>query len=236
MNYLAIAIFLASWPLAGLITGLWMTRRGHNAMWIFVAVMLGPLFIPIALERTEHRPRLASSGPNANGSDGLDGADSPRLMVAMDGSPESEHALDTAIRLIGNRPGTLMLAEVVSYDDADEARPNTALVDEATQRLARAAARVTDIPPQYEVLAGPAGEALRHFAEDQSMELVVVGRRGRGFSTRLMGSVSSDLVNHSTVPVLVVEPQAKETGIDFATSTANGPGSSGDTDGLRRRG
>ncbi len=225
------AIFVTGWVLVGLITGLWMARHAHSPMWTGIAVILGPLFAPIALERVERRPRLASTGPNGNAPVGPDATDRPRLMVGMDGSPESEHGLDTALAILGARCGTLMLAEVVSYDDAAEGASTTALVDAASARLARAAERVLDVATRYEVLAGPPGETLRRFAQEQSMDLLVVGRHGRGFSARLMGSVSSDLVNHATVPVLFVEPQhVGPTGPDLV---ATGPESSGDTDGLR---
>jgi hypothetical protein len=40
------------------------------------------------------------------------------------------------------------------------------------------------------------------------MDLLVVGRRGQGLSTRLLGSVSADIIQHSSVPVLVIEPES----------------------------
>lgn len=205
VNSTAVVAFVIGWILVGLVTGLWMTRRGHSPIWTLIAVVLGPLFVPIAFERVERRPRMASSGSNSTGSAQSGGSDMPRMMVGLDGSPESEHALDAALDLMGNRCGTLMLAEVVSYDDAGEGAPTT-VIEAACERLARDASRVVDIPTRYEVLAGPPGEALLRFAEEQAMDLLVVGRRGRGLSTRLMGSVSADLVQRARVPVLVVEP------------------------------
>lgn len=54
----------------------------------------------------------------------------------------------------------------------------------------------------------PAGPALRGFAERQDMDLLVVGRRGKGMSSRLLGSMSAELVEHSPVPVLVTGPSS----------------------------
>jgi nucleotide-binding universal stress UspA family protein len=38
------------------------------------------------------------------------------------------------------------------------------------------------------------------------MDLLVAGRRGKGKSAGLLGSVTTYLVEHSPVPVLVIEP------------------------------
>ncbi|AOW92568.1 hypothetical protein BFN03_07220 [Rhodococcus sp. WMMA185] len=205
MNSTAVIVFVVAWIVIGLITGLWMARRGHSAMWTIVAVILGPLFVPIAFERAERRPVLAATGPEGVDSAGSASADERRLLVGLDGSAESERALAAAIELMGSRCGSVILAEVVSYDDASEGASGNE-VEEATARLAAAASRLPGVRTNYEVLAGPPGEALRQFAEEQEVDLLVVSRRGRGLSKRLMGSVSSDLVQHAKVPVLVVEP------------------------------
>ena len=57
------------------------------------------------------------------------------------------------------------------------------------------------------VLVGAPGSALREFAERQGFDIVVVGRRGGGLSRHVLGSVSTELVTRSSVPVLVVEPE-----------------------------
>lgn len=198
-------MFAVGWVLLGLAVGLWMVRRGHDPRWAVVAVALGPIFVPIALERVERRRGLAASGP-ALPERTDDSERGPRVLVGLDGSAESEQALAQAVELLGSRCGLLMLAEVVSYDAAEDHLQTD--LTEATERLTRAAAAAGEsgLEVGFEVLAGPPGEALRRFAEDQSMDLLVVGRRGRGLSPRLLGSVSSDLVHHAHLPVLVVEP------------------------------
>ena len=73
-----------------------------------------------------------------------------------------------------------------------------------------------------EVLAGPPGPTLRGFAEEQDLDLLVVGRRGRGLSTRLLGSISADIIEHSRVPVLVIEPGDNRSGERIAAGDAAG--------------
>jgi nucleotide-binding universal stress UspA family protein len=206
MDPIAIVVVAAGWVLLGLVVGLWMARHGHDPRWVTIAVALGPLFVPIALERVERRPRLVTSSPGSASEGHDDSTDRTRVLVGVDGSPESKRALTWATDLLGARCELLMLAEVVPYD-ATEDTTQTDLTA-ATERLtstAAAAAR-SGVEVRFEVLAGPPGEALRRFAEDQDMDLLVVGRRGRGRSPHLLGSVSSDLVHHARLPVLVVEP------------------------------
>lgn len=192
------------WVGTGLVTGLWMARRGHDWRWTPIAVMLGPLFVPIALELVERRPRLVhAAGPEVLPRAARDGG--PRVLVGVDGSPQARAALLTAAGLLPPAHATLVLAAVVSYDDADPETP--AAVHAAEQHLAEAARSLDGLSVSREVLAGPPGEALAHYATEHDMDVVVVGRRGRGLSERVLGSVSSHLLKHSTVPVLVVEPQ-----------------------------
>ncbi|APE35535.1 hypothetical protein BOX37_18045 [Nocardia mangyaensis] len=206
MNTTIVLVFAAFWIATGVVTGLWMIRRGHDPLWMLVALAFGPLFVPIALERVERSPRLAAAGAGEVPTSPSSRPDGPRVLVGLDGSPQSEQVLATTLWLFGHGFGMLVLAEVVHYDATMDASGRE--VDAAKQRLAAAAAVAGElgVVVHFEVLAGPAGEALRRFAEDQEMDVLVVGRRGGGLSTRLLGSVSSDLVHHSPVPVLVVEP------------------------------
>lgn len=206
MDPVVIVIVAVGWVLLGLVVGLWMVRRGHDPRWAVIAVALGPIFVPIALERVERRPRLAALGPGPLPERTDDVECGPRVLVGLDGSTESQQALAQVLELLGSRCGLLVLAEVVGYD-ATEDHLQTDLAS-ATERLTKAAAAAAEsgVEVSFEVLAGPPGEALRRFAEEQSMDLLVVGRRGSGLSPRLLGSVSSNLVNHAHLPVLVIEP------------------------------
>lgn len=226
MDPIAIVIVAAGWVLLGLSVGLWMVRHGHDPRWVPIAVALGPIFVPIALERVERHPRLVSSGPGTSPERRDDSASLPKVLIGLDGSLESQQALTQVVDLLGSRCGLLMLAEVVSYD-ATEDTTHTDLTA-ATERLtaAAAAAAGSGIEVRFEVLAGPPGEALRRFAEDQNMDLIVVGRRGRGLSPRLLGSVSSYLVHHAHPPVLLVESVSTATTRIPAESSARSAGTS----------
>lgn len=210
MSSVFVVTVIVIWLAIGLITSLWMIRRGHSKRWMLIAVPLGPLFVSAAVERVEHVPRMAVTGTDQAGQSQSATPNGLRVLVGMDGSPESERAFTTALKSLGPNCGLLMLAEVVSYDESENG--THAALSAATQRLAAAAARARaeGVPVQVEILAGPPGETLRHFAVKQQMDLLAVGRRGRGLSARLLGSVSAHVVGHSSVPVLVVEPNPVE--------------------------
>ncbi len=193
------------WCLVGLLTGVWMARRGYDPLWILLAVPLGPLFVPIAVERVRHTPALASSAALAH-PHSADEPAGPRVLIGLDGSPVSEQALETVLQVLGSRCALVVLAEVVHYEAAeDEAHTD---VEAASRRLDDAAARVQITGEvRTEVLAGSPGPALRQFAEQHDFDVLAVGRRGRGLSRRVLGSVSADLVTHSTIAVLVAEPK-----------------------------
>lgn len=205
MNSTVVVVLAVLWPLVGVLSGVLMARRGYDPLWILIALPLGPLFLPIALERIRRRPRVVAFGATGEPPRRTGESTATRILVGLDGSEQSDRALETVLRLFGPHYGLLVLAEVVSYE-ATEGVART-VVDEAAQRLSELAAGANTAGVVHtEVLTGPPGPALRRFAEQQDVDVLVVGRRGRGRSPRLLGSVSSDLVENSAVPVLVIGP------------------------------
>ena len=200
MSTAAIVSIVVAWVVTGLLAGLWMARRGHDPLWTLVAVVLGPLFVPIAWERGERRSQLAASGGSAGST-----VDGPKALVGWDGSPESRRAFDMALELLGPGWGSMLLVEVLSHEQAEAA--DGADLDTAAARLAELAARAeaAGIVTRYQVMGGSPAETLRRVAEENGIDVLVVGRRGRGVSKRLLGSVSEDLIRHATTSVLVAE-------------------------------
>nr|WP_228768798.1 universal stress protein [Mycolicibacterium malmesburyense] len=217
MSSTTIVVLVVVWVLAGLGSGLWMARRGFDPLWILVALPLGPLFVPIAAERVQRRPDLAAVGARGAPPGRVAEVAGPRVLIGLDGSTSSERALSEAVRLFGPWASMLVLAAVVHFEATEE--DSRADIDAAAAWLAALAARLDGPGAVHtEVLAGPPGPTLRQFAEQQDMDVVVVGRRGRGLSTYLLGSVSAHLVEHCSVPVLVIGR------VEGGNSTAGGDG------------
>ncbi|GAA3927406.1 hypothetical protein Aau02nite_90450 [Amorphoplanes auranticolor] len=107
---------LALWVGAGLATALWMARRGHrDPLWLLSAVVFGPVLPVMTPERIQRAPRLPSAEPQQESA--LAGA---RVLVGIDGSPESDAAPHAVLDLLQGRLGRLIAVEVVDYDTADD--------------------------------------------------------------------------------------------------------------------
>lgn len=199
-----LVVLIVLWTL-GLGAGFWMVRRGHDPRWILLGALLGPLFVPIAVERVRNHPTVVGDNqvPDRSGG-GL------RLLVGYDGSPESRDAVATAHRLFGPCTSMLVLAQVVSYDAAED--ESHAEVDDARRLLTEAVAALGASGAAFEVLAGPPAEALCTWAYEQDMDLLVVGRRGRGLSHRVLGSVAERVVKDAHLPVLVANSPGAQPG------------------------
>jgi nucleotide-binding universal stress UspA family protein len=87
-----------------------------------------------------------------------------------------------------------------------------AAVEAAGEELLARVAAEFELPPETErrVEIGAPAAVLAQAAEDESVDLLVAGTRGRGWlATAFLGSVSSALVAHAPCPVVVVPPDAR---------------------------
>ncbi|UOY00096.1 universal stress protein [Blastococcus sp. PRF04-17] len=127
------------------------------------------------------------------------------MLVAVDGSPESEQALRDAERFVGEPADRIVLVTVVDADgcDGEQLARVRELLRRGADRLAGSGARI-----DTEVVSGQPAQALLERIEADEVDLVVAGRRGRGLSRALLGSVAEQLSTRSPVPVLLAAPVA----------------------------
>jgi len=154
-----------------------------------------------------------------------------RILVAIDGSVTSDHALREAIELAKNQNAMLRLVHVVdgtppAYMTA-ETTSAVALhfplaeyqkvLQEAGEKLltTRATtAREAGVNVDTKLITvGMLGERIYEAIEEQSKQwsanLIVVGTEGRrGFQRLMIGSVAEGLVRISTKPVLLIRGTA----------------------------
>lgn len=200
-------LLLALWVLIGLLAVLLLLhRRGHrDGIWYLLGAVLGPLMVPLAYERARVTGVVLErqGGPTADGSGSGSGL---RVLVGVDGSPESDQAVRDAGRLVSAAGGQLVLATVLGADsaereDGEERDQARALLDRAAEGLPLGAAQV-----ETRILAGLPAATLLEVAADERIDVMVVGRRGRGLSRALLGSVATRLSTHSPRPVLLATP------------------------------
>jgi len=143
----------------------------------------------------------------------------PGIVVGVDGSPNSERALDWAMRqaaAVHARLTVIAVHEVPkSYwggipviGPADE--PLLEKLRQAAEEMTqRAAARLGGAEPAAVTVHAVNGFVVKELVDaSQDADLVVIGARGgSGFARVLVGSVSSEVVQHSACPVVIVPHQ-----------------------------
>ncbi len=189
-------VLIVTWLAGGAIVAVLMHRSGHDLrLWLGLGVLLGPFAALFAADRLRHLPRRGAIASDDTRRGGLD------LLAGIDDSTESVAAAKVALEL--NRQITsLTLATVLDYDSSG---PFSGI-----DRQARAYGRLVDVadeigyqPVELKLLFGRPSKEIATFARDAGMELIVVGARGHGMSRALLGSVSSELIGTSTVPIFV---------------------------------
>ena len=145
------------------------------------------------------------------------------LLVAVDGSEESNRALAYATDIATATDGSLTLIHAIEPDiydtgggepvsdsdrrdrliidsvDAAE-KHGQAILDEAIEFAAERGQTVSE-----ELLYGQPARTITEFAEDGEWDTLYVGHRGRSDRTiEFLGSVARDVIEQATVPVTVV--------------------------------
>ena len=136
-----------------------------------------------------------------------------RILVAVDGSPFSEAAVDQAISLGGICNSEIFLISVVDlFPEQMAVAP--ALVEKMSEEVrehlddAKAKVDKAKIPCETIVhMGGKPHEFIIQEAKEKSIDLITMGTHGRtGLQRVLLGSVAQNVIGHSPCPVLVVPP------------------------------
>jgi len=138
------------------------------------------------------------------------------VMVATDGSKAANRAVDVAAEITRALAGDLLIATVADSILEEEARQlaraegsvGDALEVLTTQTLKAAEDRARHLGITGIDLRSGSGEvaqSLMNIVTSSSVEMLVLGRRGRGqLAGLLLGSVSQKLVSLAPCPVVVV--------------------------------
>lgn len=147
------------------------------------------------------------------------------ILVATDFTEASRRALCDALVLAKENSAQLSLIHVLQPDRQYGALENPPELD--LERIAaekQIKALVDELGPELKVDTtlvkhGPVAEQVAAVIEEQAIDLLVIGTRGRGGLQKLaLGSVAEELLRVAPCPVMTIGPKA-----DIATVT-NGPG------------
>ena len=144
------------------------------------------------------------------------------ILVAVDGSPGAEQALTQAIDLAQSERAWLTLITGAPKTPASSyvwlsGVPVTEIEADARAWaeavLRRARDRVPDEIPVTTILTDkPIHSALIEQIHRGRHDLIAMGSRGRGaVRATLLGSVGHYILNHSTIPVLIIHPDTHPT-------------------------
>ncbi|HEY5572668.1 MAG TPA: universal stress protein [Anaerolineales bacterium] len=142
-----------------------------------------------------------------------------RMLVPVDGSPHSKRAVEAAVGLakrleasvyllhvIRNLSLPIEIMEMIAAGEITESRmeilQNSAQIILDNARRSFEAAGLTEITSDY-VIGDPAYKILE-YAEENGVDLIVIGHRGLGPHSGLLGGVSRNLLNMTTISCLVV--------------------------------
>lgn len=135
------------------------------------------------------------------------------ILVPIDFSHDSEHAVSCAIDLGQHFQARLTLLNVVYVPDVPEV--SLAYLDtiksESEQRVEAVRKRVEDagVAADALVVHGPPSDRITDTAQKQEVDLIVMGTHGRtGLRYMLIGSVAERVVRLAPCPVMVVPYEA----------------------------
>lgn len=147
------------------------------------------------------------------------------ILVATDFSKPSRRALCAALVLATEKCAELSVIHVLQADRKYGALENPPEID--LERIAaetQIKALVDELGPEHKidttlVMHGPVVAQVTAVIEQQAIDLLVIGTRGRGGLQKLaLGSVAEELLRLAPCPVMTIGPRA-----DIA-AVANGPG------------
>lgn len=141
-----------------------------------------------------------------------------KVLVPLDATPGSRHALPAALELARALGASVVLCHVVRpigiYSDPAGAPPGVAralggFLEEARVFLARAAveAQGAGVKTETVVATGEPFEGIVRLADACGAGLIAMATRGNGSLSRALGSVAYPVAQHGRVPCLLVRRQ-----------------------------
>jgi len=134
-----------------------------------------------------------------------------RILVAYDGSPHAEHAMNVALSMAGDMKAKLFVVSVIRPPEPAESAEFHAVIDEGREKyeksytLIRELAKQKGIEIETEVAVGHPAEQIIHMADKMQASVIVMGERSHTILHRWMiGSNSERVLRYAHCPVMIV--------------------------------
>ena len=141
----------------------------------------------------------------------------PGIVVSVDGSAQSQHALEWAVThaALEHAPLTVLAVyrvaasawtgnPIIYPEDRPEAQR---VLQTAKEAVGKAISKLGKDRPSSVTVRGSIGQSGHALVEaSHDADMVVVGARG-GFARMMPGSVRAEVVNHAACPVVVISAQ-----------------------------
>jgi nucleotide-binding universal stress UspA family protein len=142
-----------------------------------------------------------------------------RILIAADGSAPSTEALEVGLELAAAEEAKAIVVHVIpsletlpvgGFGMSSGAVAHTVTeADRAPLEAALELAKQRGVEIETALLRGSTVSQITAYADEQDVDLVVVGSRGHNvLTTALLGSVSMGVLHHTRRPVLVVRALA----------------------------
>jgi nucleotide-binding universal stress UspA family protein len=144
-----------------------------------------------------------------------------KILIATDGSESSAEAVEFGVDLAAEREAAVIFVHVAAVADIVPvsgigmigAAPRVPHVVDELDRVpldeAEQVAEEHGVRATGKLLVGDAADEIVAFADDQAVDLIVIGSRGHGaLASALLGSVSREVLSQSRRPVAIVRAQS----------------------------
>lgn len=149
-----------------------------------------------------------------------------KIMVPVDFSETSNHALEHAGWIASTAHAELLLAHVLPpnpyyFETADPQVLPEDLVEsrnfaeEKIRDIMRSCSEKFGVNPRYRILHGKISDELTQLASDESIDIIMMGTHGaKGLEEILIGSNAQNLVAHAPCPVITFQKDERKPGFD----------------------
>lgn len=133
------------------------------------------------------------------------------ILVAFDGSPQSQRAIDLAFSMAEAMQSKLLIFAVIRPPEPAARAELNAILDDAREHYEQSFAQLRErakqagLDLQTEIEVGHPAEHIVHRAEQTQAGLIIMGRRGiSAFQRWMLGSISERVLRYAHCPVMVV--------------------------------